>query len=127
MFLRNLLLDEKNELHNRSMHISGMFEREVDIESAKADIENVEADIENQKADIRNRLLSFSDMISEKTINHALTLFSNCGKEECFGRTIVENITGLKPSGASKLIKLLVDSEVIVPVTGHGKGKYRFQ
>lgn len=31
MFLRNLLLDEKNELHNRSMHISGRF-TEVDIE-----------------------------------------------------------------------------------------------
>lgn len=61
LFLRNLLLDEKNELHNRSMHISGMFE-EADIESAKADIESAEADIENQKADIRNRLLSFSDM-----------------------------------------------------------------
>ena len=26
MFLRNLLLDEHNELHNRSMHISGAFE-----------------------------------------------------------------------------------------------------
>ena len=112
LFLRNLLLDEKNELHNRSLHISGMFEK---------------VDIENAKVDIRNRLLSFSDKISEKTINHALALFSMCGIEECFGRTIVENITGLKPSGASKLIKLLVDSEVIVSVTGHGKGKYRFQ
>ena len=126
LFLRNLLLDEKNELHNRSMHISGMFEK-VDIEGVKVDIENEEVDIENAKVDIRNRLLSFSDMISEKTINHALALFSKCGKEEYFGRTIVENITGLKPSGASKLIKLLVDSEVIVPVIGHGKGKYRFQ
>ena len=105
LFLRNLLLDEKNELHNRSMHISGMFE----------------------KADIRKRLLSFSDMISEKTIDHALELFSKCGKKEYFGRTIVEDITGLKSTRASELIKLLVDSEVIVPVTGHGKGKYRFQ
>ena len=121
------MLDEKNELHNRSMHISGMFEREVDIESAKADIENVEADIENQKADIRNRLLSFSDMISEKTINHALELFSKCGRKECFGRTIVEDITGLKSTRASELIKLLLDSNVIIPVAGHGKGKYRFQ
>ena len=112
MFLRNLLLDEKNELHNRSMHISGVFE---------------EVDIENTKVDIRNKLLSFSDTISEKTINHTVEIFSKCGKENCFGRTIVEEITGLKPSGASKLIKLLVDSEVIVPVTGHGKGKYRFQ
>ena len=55
LFLRNLLLDEKNELHNRSMHISGRF-NETDIESAKADI--------------RNKILAFSDMISEKTINH---------------------------------------------------------
>lgn len=112
MFLRNLLLDKKNELHNRTMHISGRF---------------AEVDIESTKVDIRNKLLSFSDTISEKTINHTVEIFSKCGKENCFGRTIVEEITGLKPSGASKLIKLLVDSEVIVPVTGHGKGKYRFQ
>lgn len=119
MFLRNLLLDEKNELHNRSMNISGRF--------AEVDIESGEVDIESTKVDIRNKLLSFSDTISEKTINHTVEIFSKCGKENCFGRTIVEEITGLKPSGASKLIKLLVDSEVIVPVTGHGKGKYRFQ
>ena len=75
------------------------------------------------EVDIRNRLRSFSDMISEKTIKHALELFSRCGKEEYFGRMIVEDITGLKSSGASKLIKLLLDSEVI----GHGKGKYRFR
>ena len=31
LFLRNLLLDEKNELHNRSLHIRGMF-GEADIE-----------------------------------------------------------------------------------------------
>ena len=126
LFLRNLLLDEKNELHNRSMHISGRF-KETDFEGTKADIENAEADIESQKADIRNKLLAFSDMISEKTINHTFELFSKCGKEEYFGRTIVEDITGLKSTRASELIKLLVDSKVIVSVTGHGKGKYRFQ
>lgn len=93
----------------------------------EVDIENAEVDIENVKVDIRNKLISFSDKISEKTINHTLEIFSKCGKEDYFGRTIVVAITGLKPSGASKLIKMLVDSEVIVPVTGHGKGKYRFQ
>ena len=126
LFLRNLLMDEKNELHNRSMHISGIFE-EVDIESAKVDIESKEVDIENAKVDIRNKLLCFSDLVSERTVNHAFEIFSKCGKEDYFGRTIVEDITGLKSSGASKLIKLLLDSKVIVPVTGHGKGKYRFQ
>lgn len=40
LFLRNLLLDEKNELHNRVMHISSAFvqSEEKDIQSAKADI-----------------------------------------------------------------------------------------
>ena len=126
LFLSNLLLDEKNELHNRCMHISRMFE-ETDFDSGKADIENAEADIETQKADIRNRLRSFSGTISEKTIHYAIELFSKCGKKEYFGRTMVEEITGLKSTRASELIKLLVDSEVIVPVAGHGKGKYRFQ
>ena len=33
-FLRNLLLNEKNELHNRNFHISGLLnEEKVDIES----------------------------------------------------------------------------------------------
>ena len=126
LFLRNLLLDEKNELHNRSMHISGMFEK-TDIESLKANIDGIEADIETQKADIRNKLLSFSDVISEKTIHYVIELFSKCGKKEYFGGTIVEEVTGLKSTRASELIKMLVDSEVIVPITGHGKGKYRFQ
>lgn len=106
--------------HNRSMHISGMF--------SEADIESAEADIESAKADIRNKLLTFSDTISEKTVKQSVELFLRCEKKEYFGRTIVEEITGLKSTRASELIKILVDSKVIVPVTvtGHGKGKYRF-
>lgn len=119
VFLRNLLLDERNEPHNRSMHISGSFNKKVDIESEKVDIESV-------KVDIRNKIMSFSDRISEKTINHTINIFLKCGTKEYFGRTVIEEITGLKASGASKLIKLLLDSNIIVPVSGHGKGKYRF-
>ena len=119
VFLRNLLLDERNELHNRSMHISGSFNKKVDIESEKVDIESV-------KVDIRNKIMSFSDRISEKTINHTINIFLKCGTKEYFGRTVIEEITGLKASGASKLIKLLLDSNIIIPVSGHGKGKYRF-
>ena len=36
VFLRNLLLNEKNELHNRNLHISGLLnEEKVDIENKK--------------------------------------------------------------------------------------------
>lgn len=47
VFLRNLLLNEKNELHNRNLHISGLWKAEkVDIESTKVDIEAEKVDIE---------------------------------------------------------------------------------
>lgn len=127
LFLRNLLLDEKNELYNRAMHISGLFEKEVDVEKAKVNIQTKEVDVEKAKVDIRRTLVNFSEKTTEKTINHALEIFLKCGKDIYFGRTVVEQITGIKSSGASKLIKLLVDSGVIEPVAGHGKGKYRFK
>ena len=41
-FLRNLLLNEKNELHNRNLHISGFLsEEKVDSGDTKVDIESV--------------------------------------------------------------------------------------
>lgn len=46
VFLRNLLLNGKNELHNRSLHISGLWNEE------KVDIEEVKVDIETEKVDI---------------------------------------------------------------------------
>ena len=48
LFLRNLLLDENNELHNRFMHISGVFEK-MEFESTKANIENEEANIKSEE------------------------------------------------------------------------------
>ena len=56
-FLENLLLDEKNELHNRNLHISGFLnEEKVDIGDAKVDIENKKVDIQDPKVDIEGVL-----------------------------------------------------------------------
>ena len=71
LFLRNLLLDENNELHNRAMHISRMFE-EVDIESAKVDIESAKVDIENQLKAFSNIETFFT--VVEDLIPHLLFL-----------------------------------------------------
>lgn len=45
-------------------------------------------------------------------------------KNELHNRSMY--ITGLKPSGASKLIKRLLACGIIEPIAGYGKGKYRF-
>ena len=41
LFLRNLLLDEKNELHNRAMHISGRFKKD-NVQSANGTEEKMD-------------------------------------------------------------------------------------
>lgn len=61
-----------------------------------------------------------------KTLNNIILLWEKCGTTEIFGRSIVETVTGLKSSRASELLKLLVESEIIEPVKGYGKGKYKF-
>ncbi|MDO5154966.1 MAG: Fic family protein [Eubacteriales bacterium] len=117
LFLRNLLLDEKNELHNCSMHISGLL---------KADIQSTKVDIEIAKADIEKRLANIDEVIRNKTSMHIIALYEECGKDTIFGRSVVEQVTGLKSSRASEIINLMVENEIIEPVKGKGKGKYRF-
>lgn len=119
-FLRNLLLEEKNELHNRTMHISGFLSDE------KADIGNKNVNIEARKADIEN-LIQMDETIQSKTKTHILDLYREYRREKIFGRSVVENITGLKSTRASELIKIMMDKEMIEEVKGHGKGKYRFK
>ena len=113
-FLRNLLLNEKNELHNRNLHISGLLnEEKVNIEDKKVDIESV----------LTGKVSNFS----VKTTTHIRGLFEKFGFDEIFGRSAVMELLDLKGSGASKLLSNLVQAEIIEPVSGHGKGKYKFR
>ncbi len=113
-FLRNLLLNEKNELHNRDLHISGLLnEEKVDIGDTKVDIESV--------------LSEKGSDFSAKTTVHIHRLFEKFGFDEVFGRSAVMELLELKGSGASKLLSNLVQADIIEPVSGHGKGKYKFK
>ena len=113
-FLRTLLLNEKNELHNRNLHISGhLNEEKVDIQDRKVDIESV--------------LSEKGSDFSVKTTVHIHRLFEKFGFDEVFGRSAVMEILELKGSGASKLLSNLVQADIIEPVSGHGKGKYKFK
>ena len=128
LFLRNLLLNEKNELHNRVMHISGKFviPQKVNVEHEKANIEMQKANDENIKANIREQLGKMLPDLSDKTMEHILRIYEAYGTEELFGRKDIMMLTGLKATRASGVIKLLTSAEVIEAVKGHGKGKYCF-
>ena len=56
-----------------------------------------------------------------------IALYEECGKDNIFGRSSVEKVTGLKATRASEIIKLMMENNVIETVKGHGKGKYRFK
>ena len=120
-FLRNLLLNEKNELHNRNLHISGLLNEE------KVDIENKKVDIQDEKVNIENILSEKSSDFSIKTTVHIHRLFDRFGFDEVFGRSAVMELLEMKSSGASKLISNLVQADIIEPVSGYGKGKYKFK
>ena len=127
-FLRNLLLNEKNELRNRNLHISGLLnEEKVDIGDTKVDIENGKVDIQDKKVDIDSVLSEKGSDFSVKTTIHIHRLFEKFGFDEVLGRSAVMELLELKGSGASKLLSNLVKADIIEPVSGHGKGKYKFK
>ncbi|MDO5100675.1 MAG: Fic family protein [Eubacteriales bacterium] len=141
-FMRNLLLNEKNTLSNRYLHINRQVsEEKVDIENSKVDIGAMKVDIGASKMDIENREAAYQDLnvvferlisrqvhtFSAKTMVHIYRLFDKFGFEGIFGRGMVMDLLGLKASGASKLLSGMLQAGLIEPVSGHGKGKYRFK
>ena len=121
LFLRNLLLNEQNELQNRNLHISGLLNKE------KVDIQGVKVDIQGAKVDIESVLSAKGSDFTVKTTVHIHRLFEKFGFDGVFGRSAVMELPELKSSGASKLLSNLVQADIIEPVSGHGKGKYKFK
>ena len=121
LFLRNLLLNEQNELQNRNLNISGLLNKE------KVDIQGAKVDIQGAKVDIESVLSAKGSDFTVKTTVHIHRLFEKFGFDGVFGRSTVMELLELKSSGASKLLSNLVQADIIEPVSGHGKGKYKFK
>lgn len=119
-FLRNLLLNEQNELHSRNMHISGLLKPE------KVDIETQKVDIEAEKVDIESLLSTKMINFTAGTKTHIHKLFKQFGLDTIFGRSAIVKLLSLQNSSASKLISKLLQVDIIEEVAGYGKGKYKF-
>ena len=113
LFLKNLLAREHNDLKNRYLH--------VQWDDKKQDIAAEKQDIDKQKQDI-----VIPEDIRPKTARGILTLFDHFGYGQIFGRTLVMETLHITASPASALISKMLGAGLIVPVSGHGKGRYRF-
>lgn len=122
LFLRNLLLNEKNELHNRDMNISGLLSKKLDIESQKVDIEDQKSGHSNKKVDIEAQV-----ELSSIKKSYLKKLFEEYGYQGVFGRTEVMALLDLKKSRVSILLSEFSRSGFIETAAGHGKGKYKFK
>lgn len=149
IFLKNLLLNEHNELHNRSMHISGLLKPDVedkkpdigdgkpDVRAEKPDIGDKKTDVRAEKPDIEENKpeIGIQNMhaelikggFSKKTICNVEMLFTAFGYEKAFGRGDIMKVIGIKDSAASELLKKMLAYGMLESVKGMGKGKYRFK
>ncbi len=106
VFLRNLLLGEENPLKSRYLHISLSENKKANIQDQKANIEGFNA----------NALANLE--LLKKNLKDDFKIF---------GRSEVMDITGLKATAASALIKKMQKADLIKPISGYGKGKYIFK
>lgn len=114
LFLRNLLLNENNPLRNRELHVRcplNLYE--------KANIGSEKTNIDIANYDVKATL-------SIRTIEHIKKLKAIFAFEKVFGRADVIKVLGLKNTGSSSLLKKMLELKIIEPVSGYGKGKYRF-
>ncbi len=83
-------------------------------------MERGKTDIEVLKADIDNRFTA-------KTTEHILKLCEEFPGQTIFGQSDVMRVLDMKASRASELLKEMAEQGITEPVSGFGKGKYRFR
>ena len=109
--------------------------KKSDVEAQKSDIETKKSDIEAQKSDIRNNKLTLEQLLNEcgkrsynmTVTKNMITIHSTIAVDQIFGESDVVKILGCSRSTASDLMKRLKDANLVVPIQGKGKGKYRLK
>lgn len=98
--------DNNKLLKNRELHINLIKEdREISIYNYKDKLEN----------------------FSDKNKEYIKKLYDKFDLDSVFGRKEVMEVTKLKTSSASEIIKEMLVHELIEKVEGDGKGKYKFR
>lgn len=110
-FIRNLLLNENNELKSRYLHINSQDgNQKVAIGGEKVAIEE-QIDNINMKSQ------------PKANIRKAYYVFGN----NVFGRTDVSKTCDISYTAAGNLIAKMKENNLIEEVKGYGKGRYRFK
>ncbi len=107
--------------------LSNVNIEKVNVRDTKMDTKNGKMDVQDRKVGIESVLSEKGSAFSVKTAVRIHKLFEKFGFDEIFRRSEVMELLELKGSGASRLLSNLVQADIIEPVSGHGKGKYKFK
>ena len=67
------------------------------------------------------------DLKIKQDLKDNLKILYNYFKNEVFGNIYIQEQLEVNKNTATRYIKILIDNNLIEPVTGHGKGKYKFK
>ena len=95
------------------------------IEGEKPSIGGRKPSIDTVKPSIENTLSMFR--LSKKVYSNIVRLYESIGEGEVFGRSRVMEVLSLSNGPAGELLARMLTYDLIIPVTGQGKGKYRFK
>lgn len=98
---------------------------DVPIDVSKQLLENEKTVVSEEKQLFERQLneLQLSEIMKKKV----LLLYEQFGNNLCFSRADIIKVTGITSSPAGDLIKKMKKENLIIPVAGQGKGKYRFK
>ena len=94
------------------------------IESEKVSVDGKNMLIESENLLIKNAIEELN--VNKNTKEKARILFAQMGIDGIFGRNDIMEITSVSITAAGNLITKLKNAGLVEPVSGYGKGKYRF-
>ncbi|MCC8105711.1 MAG: hypothetical protein LIO99_06850 [Clostridiales bacterium] len=102
----------------------------VSFEDEKSIVSTEKVSFENGESIVSPGKVSFEEILkgaefTERTREN-ISLLRRAITEDIFSRADVVKLLRLSKPGAGKLMKKMKENMLIVPVSGHGKGKYRF-
>jgi len=123
MFFENLLMGADHSLKNRYLHI--------EFDGAQGGGLDKKAAVASQKAAFQNEKVSFEQRLwdmkaSAPTKEKTRILFEKFGYDRAFSRSDLGQMFGMASSSAGKYLNKLKAFGMLEPVSGLGKGKYRF-
>lgn len=95
------------------------------IDPGKSSVGDKKSSIDARKSSIEAKLSSFA--LTRPTHDNIIKLYLALAENEIFGRQTIMQVTGLATSSAGTFLAGMMALDLLEPVTGHGKGKYRFK